>query len=271
MWKNYPKEVRSIYWALRAQVCLLTKGESPVSSTCQIADIRKKYLALGLSSDQGVFVEIGAFDGESASNTSFLADQGWRGVYVEPIPLHFHRMKLRHAFNNVRGENVGITDASGSAQIRVMEGLSTMNEATAEHYRGVSWSSDLVRTAKLVTVMTERLDVVLARNAIPPDFDLMVVDVEGGEETIIKSLLSSPWRPRVLIIELCDLHPDFASNAELTDSASRVRDSLIMAGYRERFADPINTIFVHTDPGDTAQSANGAARMGPSSSTSNAE
>ena len=57
---------------------------------------------------------------KSYSNTSFLADQGWRGVYVEPIPRYFWRMKLRHAFNNVKGENVGIGDASGNSEIKVM-------------------------------------------------------------------------------------------------------------------------------------------------------
>ena len=160
---------------------------------------------------------MGAFDGESYSNTSFLADQGWRGVYVEPIPRYFWRMKLRHAFNNVKGENVGIGDASGNSEIKVMGPLSTMNKATAEYYEELSWAKPLARNARTVTIRTEPLEVVLARNDVPHNFNLMVVDVEGGEEMIIRSLLASAWRPRVLIIELCDVHPDFASNAQLVD------------------------------------------------------
>jgi FkbM family methyltransferase len=191
----------------------------------------------------GVFVEVGAFDGESWSNTSFLADQGWRGIYVEPIPRYFRRMMLRHAFNNVKGENVGIADSSGTAEIDVMGPLSTINRAVADPYSRLGWSPRFARGAKAATIRTERLEDALTRNAVPHDFNLMVVDVEGSEETIITSLLSSEWRPRVLIIELCDVHPDFASNAELVGSHARVRGSVVSAGYREHFIDPINTIF----------------------------
>jgi FkbM family methyltransferase len=151
-------------------------------------------------------------------------------------------------FNNVTGENVAIGETAGTAEIRVMGGLSTMNDATAEHYSGVSWSMQATHTMKSVTVMIARLDEVLARNNIPHEFDLMVIDVEGCEETIVSSLLASPWRPRVLIVELVDQHPDFALNVELTGSSSRARNSLAQAGYRERFVDSFNTIF-SLDPG----------------------
>ena len=247
MLRDYLREAResgrAIYRAARARLDVAMQGESPVAASCQIPDLRAKYAELGLPARDGVFVEVGAFDGESYSNTSFLADQGWRGVYVEPIPRYFRRMKLRHAFNNVKGENVGIGDVSGNSEIKVMGPLSTMNEATAEHYEALSWARALTRNATTVKIRMEPLAVVLARNAVPHDLDLMVVDVEGGEEMIIESLLASEWRPRVLIIELCDVHPDFASNTQLTSSHARVRADLLSSGYREHFVHPINTIF----------------------------
>jgi len=247
MLRDYMREARdsgrAIYRAARARLDVAMKGESPVAVSCQIPDLRARYDELGLPARNGVFVEVGAFDGESYSNTSFLADQGWRGVYVEPIPRYFWRMKLRHAFNNVKGENVGIGDASGNSEIKVMGPLSTMNKATAEYYEELSWAKPLARNARTVTIRTEPLEVVLARNDVPHNFNLMVVDVEGGEEMIIRSLLASAWRPRVLIIELCDVHPDFASNAQLVDSHARVRADLLSRGYREHFVHPINTIF----------------------------
>jgi hypothetical protein len=44
----------------------------------------------------GVFVEIGAFDGETASFTCFLADIGWTGHYVEPIKRYLINCLNRH-------------------------------------------------------------------------------------------------------------------------------------------------------------------------------
>ncbi len=244
MSKGYWRETaRSLKRAASARLAIATTGESPVAKTCQIPNLREKYAELGLDPRKGVFVEVGAYDGESFSNTSFLADQGWRGVYIEPIPEFFRRMKLRHLFNNVKGEKVAIAAEAGAGEMLRMDALSTMSIATSEHYKDVSWAQTTVRDATTITIETEPLEIVLSRNAVPRDFELMVVDVEGGEETIINSLVASPWRPRVLIVELVDVHPDFASNAELASSAARVRASLIAAGYREYYVDAINTIF----------------------------
>jgi hypothetical protein len=120
-------------------------------------------------------------------------------------------------------------------------------QCRGRNYKTVDWAKASAARAKKATIRIESLDVILKRNNIPPLFDLMVVDVEGGEEQIVQEMLSRAWRPRVLIIELCDVHPDFASNKELTGSHARVRSSVVGAGYAEHYVDPINTIFVLVD------------------------
>jgi hypothetical protein len=50
----------------------------------------------------GLFVEVGAYDGESFSNTSGLADLGWSGHYLEPIPKFARACARRHAGNAPR-------------------------------------------------------------------------------------------------------------------------------------------------------------------------
>jgi len=230
--------------AIESRIELARRGESSVSNTCQIPGIRQKYIELGLSAKSGVFVEVGAFDGESYSNTSFLADQGWRGLYVEPIGKYYSRMRLRHALNNVAGERVAVAETAGTAQIEMMGPLTTLNIATAEHYEGVTVLAPVALKRKAVTIRTESLETILKKNSIPEHFDLMIIDVEGAEEPIVESLIHSAWRPKVLVLELCDKHPSFADNAALADPARRMRRMLISAGYRERYADQLNTIFV---------------------------
>jgi len=56
-----------------------------LSKSCQIPNLKKIYREIFGDCAFGTFVEVGAFDGESFSNTSGLADFGWRGLYIEPI------------------------------------------------------------------------------------------------------------------------------------------------------------------------------------------
>jgi len=60
-------------------------------SDCQIPRLDEIYLKnFGYKTD-GTFVEIGAYDGHSISNTSFLADIGWKGIYVEPVKEYYEK------------------------------------------------------------------------------------------------------------------------------------------------------------------------------------
>jgi hypothetical protein len=67
---------------------------------CQVPHVASLHdvlaFALGFRAD-GLFVEVGAYDGESFSNTAGLADLGWRGHYLEPIPRYAAACAARHA------------------------------------------------------------------------------------------------------------------------------------------------------------------------------
>lgn len=230
--------------AVRARANVIANGEAPVSSSCQIPDIREKLSTLGLAGRTGTFVEVGAFDGDSFSNTSFLADQGWTGLYIEPIPKYYRLTRVRHVLNRVNCENCGIAPNRGTAVISMMGALSTMNSGTVEAYKTIAWARAEQQSMREVVIKTRPISEVLSRNRIPPDFDLMVIDVEGAEEPIVKDLLNTEWRPRVLIVELCDVHPDFRDKHELVESHARVRGMLLDSGYFENYVDQINTIFL---------------------------
>jgi FkbM family methyltransferase len=234
---------RSAKKALVGKASALKAGRSPISRTCQIPQLREKYTALGLCSNAGTFVEVGGYDGESFSNTSFLADQGWRGIYVEPIPAFCTQIRLRHALNKVTVENLAIGEGEGVAQINIMGTLSTLSGPTRTAFEGIPWATGCVANAKIVQVKTASIGAVLAHNFVPSDLELMVIDVEGSEEPITQSLLATHWRPRVLIVELIDQHPDFAPYPDLQRSALRTREAILANGYTQFYADSINSIF----------------------------
>ena len=231
----------------RRKVVTLVSGESPVSLSCQIPNIRSLYREIGLAPRTGTFVEVGGFDGESFSNTSFLADQGWRGVYVEPVPGFCSTIRARHLFNKVAIEPVAVTATPGSITLHVMGSLSSASDETKQAYKGIDWAKSAELQATPIEVKTETIESIFGRNAISLEFDLMVIDVEGAEEPIVRDLVASAWRPRVLIVELNDLHPDFAPFPALQDASRRSRQALLQAGYEQRYADAINSVFVYRD------------------------
>lgn len=218
-------------------------GGAPVSPTCQIPDIRRLCADSGLAPRRGTFVEIGGFDGESFSNTSFLADQGWRGVYVEPVPQFCRQILARHRLNRVTVMEKAVAASAGRSTFHVMGAFSTMNEDTLAAYGTNSTFDRRLEKRREVTVDCVRLRELLEAAAVDPRFDLLVVDVEGMEGEIVEQLEATAYRPQVAIIELVDGKSDWARRLAGIGAHEGVRARMTRMGYREAYRDKINTLF----------------------------
>ncbi|MEM6364501.1 MAG: FkbM family methyltransferase [Planctomycetota bacterium] len=193
------------------------------------------------------FVEVGAYDGERFSNTSWLADAGWRGVYVEASPYFASRCQSRHRFNDVSVINVAAGSETKHADMVQNGSLTTLCQATLKQYEAMKMTSSQSNdpsTTPANRVPVKKLDELLDANRVQPGFDLLVVDVEGYEEQVFLGFDLRRWRPRMMIVELCDVHPKFESIPEMAQPASRVRQRIMEAGYRVVYQDQINTVFV---------------------------
>jgi hypothetical protein len=99
--------------------CDRWRGRYPVANTCQIPffkSVSDIYTFVFGYRTAGLFVEVGAYDGESFSNTSCLADVGWAGHYVEPIPKYAAVCAARHAGNaGVRVHTACVGERDGEA------------------------------------------------------------------------------------------------------------------------------------------------------------
>jgi hypothetical protein len=81
------------------------RGVYQYPSSCQIPHVHNLHDVLHFIfgyKTNGLFVEVGAYDGESFSNTSGLADLGWTGHYLEPIPKFALACAKRHSWNAPR-------------------------------------------------------------------------------------------------------------------------------------------------------------------------
>ena len=78
----------------------------------------------------------------------------------------------------------------------------------------------------------------------PRNFDVLVVDVEGFEEQVFAGFSLSDWRPKMMIVELADTHPDLTATSH---SDARLGARLAAHGYNVVFKDSVNTVFVDDD------------------------
>ena len=215
------------------------------SETCQIPDLDGLYRQAFGCRTRGTFVEVGAYDGESFSNTSCLADLGWRGLYVEPVPAFAASCRARHRGSPaVAVAECAVSDRPGPARLFVGGTLSSLSAEYVAALEGIEWARGH-HVGQEIEVPTERLDALLERHGISPGFDLLVVDVEGHEASVLRTLDLAVWRPRMLIVEIEDRHPDFAAMAPLMAEKRALRAAIEAAGYRLLREDVVNSVFVH--------------------------
>ena len=213
-----------------------------VDPTCQIPDASAKLEELFGRRTLGTYVECGAYDGHSFGLTSALADLGWRGVEIEPVPEFALACTLRHANNNVRVVPCAVGADIGPIELHLGGTLTTTSARQVEVYEQLPWAKGNHK-GETIVVQQLRLDYVLAAMGVAHDFDLLVVDVEGAEVEVFAGLNES-WRPKVMIVEIEDEHPDLAKFEDVKARAVELRKTIERRGYRAWWKDPINTIFV---------------------------
>ena len=140
--------------------------------------------------------------------------------------------------------NSAAGESEGEAVLMQMGSLSTMSASTFDAYQHIPWAKNQMDSRlEQKTTRVQTLDSILGAHSCPSGFDVLVVDVEGFEESVFRSFDLKRWRPRLMIVELCDVHEELNVTAELADSARRVRSRILAAGYQEVYRDHINTIF----------------------------
>jgi FkbM family methyltransferase len=152
----------------------------------------------------GFFVDIGAHDGVSGSNSCYFErNRGWRGVCVEPIPEIFEQLKANRKCDTVCG---CIAAENGTAKfIRVTgpcEMLSGLDINTPPEHR--EWvRSEVARhggTVNEFDVSCLRFNDLIARYQIP-QIDYLTIDTEGAELAILQTIDFRACRIQVLDLE----------------------------------------------------------------------
>lgn len=156
--------------------------------------------------DEGIFVEAGANDGQTQSNTAYFArHRGWRGLLVEPIPELAARCRVARPESVVENCALVASDAEGQfvpmtycGLMSVVEGGWSDPEAERAHVETGRQIQSL--TTYHVDVPGRSLSSLLDRHKMT-HVDLLSLDVEGFERQALEGLDLRRHRPRFILVE----------------------------------------------------------------------
>lgn len=213
---------------------------------CQVENLPAIYKQIFGYRTTGYFVEVGAMNGEDHSNTCGLADIGWNGLYIEATQKYAQECYERHKKNKVQVIRRAISDHEGTLRFRLANTLTSADPLSIEAYSTMEWSrAYLHNTYEDVPCYT--LDQTLEEFNAPREFDLLAIDVEGHEQQVLDGFSFEKWRPKMIIIEIQDEHPDFQSlpNAhEFIVRYKQIRKTIESAGYTLLYKNIINSVYV---------------------------
>jgi len=153
----------------------------------------------------GHFLDIGAYDGITFSNTRSLVELGWSGVMVEPSPDSFLNLcKLYSENSRVILVNVALSLKSGINTFHCTHGdaISTVNcESHLRKWSGANFQSFFINTLSTKDFFEK----------FGTNYDFINIDVEGNNLDILSSVLSLGVRPKLMCVEH-DGHVEKISN-----------------------------------------------------------
>lgn len=152
----------------------------------------------------GTFVDIGANDGITISNTSMLEKQfGWNGIAIEPIPSVFEKLESNRSCHLVHG---CVTPMAGKAKFLEVVGGPNMLSTLALHNVGLT-ARRLRKNAARHNATIKEIDVQchtfhsLVEKFNIKEVDFLSVDTEGGELEILQSIDFDLLPVRVISVE----------------------------------------------------------------------
>jgi FkbM family methyltransferase len=169
----------------------------------------------------GYFVEFGATDGDTGSNSYLLEkDFSWHGIVAEPARCWHERLRAnRSCFI----DTACVWRETGTmlpfCEVDRFPALSTINK-----FRNSDSHSSERGSAKAYQVETISLRDLLAKHGAPRDIDYISIDTEGSELDILEGFNFDEYRPRIITCE-----------HNFTQAREGIHALLTRHGYKRRF------------------------------------
>jgi FkbM family methyltransferase len=167
----------------------------------------------------GYFVEIGAWDGISYSNTFLMEKLGWDGICVEPLPKLYNQLEKNRkcktyqcAVDTVGGKTLNFVDAG------MLSGdLSRIDKDRISRELG----AEKLELQSTIEVQTRNLTDILKDADAPKFIEFLSLDTEGSEFDILIGLDHDSYKFGYITVEHNYKEPN----------RRKIREFLISKGY----------------------------------------
>jgi FkbM family methyltransferase len=156
----------------------------------------------------GFFVEAGANDGFTQSNTYYLERwRGWTGILIEPIPELAEKCRRERRRSVVVQTALVAGDFAGTEIEMRFAGLMSMSDgafgdaALRQRHLEVGLRQSGVTGTYTLRVPAQTLSAVIAAHGAGREIDLLSLDVEGAEMTALAGLDLTRHAPRFICVE----------------------------------------------------------------------
>ena len=179
----------------------------------------KKYYALNnldkklekyLNFNNGYFIELGANDGVTQSNTLFFEkEKNWKGILVEPIPHKFLEcIKNRSNENNIYcNACVGfdfkerfveiIYSNLMSSSLDLKSDIENLEEHAKKGKKFLNNKDDIFKFAAIASTLND----LMIKSKAPNNVNLLSLDVEGAEIEVLNGINFNQYIFEYLLIE----------------------------------------------------------------------
>ena len=187
----------------------------------------------------GIFVEVGAHDGVSGSNTYAYEKQlGWNGLCFEPIPSVFDKLQKNRkckCYQNAVFDknNQSIPFLVGIGYTEMLSGI--LDTQHPSHIQRINNEIQQMGGSKtIIDVDTITLESALSKNNIK-HVNYLSVDTEGSELQVLRGINFDE-----VFIDVIDVENNYP------DSFVDVKNFLITKGFRHEFSIQWDEIFVNS-------------------------
>lgn len=161
--------------------------------------------------DGGFYVELGANDGASQSNTYYFElKRGWRGVLVEPAPHNYLKCQELRGRNNAVHCNACVrfgfeekfVEIKYADLMSVSVGMNSDLDSVDAH---IDAGTDARTKTFSFGAIARPLNDILRDSNAPKTIDVLSLDVEGAEREVLLGVDHDEFRFKFMLIECRDV------------------------------------------------------------------
>jgi FkbM family methyltransferase len=201
------------------------------------AQLEEDIVIQGLLGKVEKFIDIGANDGFTFSNTFLFALNGAAGLCFEPVRSNFRLLNTLYLFNStIQCISEGISNQTKEVQIQSEGLLSAIPTTQLSLSDAIDHS--VSKTSKLEEILVKPLTYWVNMYPNFSSVDLVNIDVEGHELNVIQGIDFSRFKTRCFIIE---------THGEMRSDYPEIKDILGKYGYHPLIDNGLNMFWLSED------------------------